>query len=559
MAIEFIRNQPVTFQSGEVITCNDAEPDYIQIVNTTDITQFQIRLLECLGESTVNADPTFSGKSNFWATTGAWSVSNNQACKATGTGSLLYNDIFVIGNLYRIVIVVDSIFQSFDVFEGSRKVGTIQGRGEQVITFLSQSGKTLSIQASKDEDGSLLQSATICINSLSVYRINKALIIGVRDLSGSIVASFDINSNPEYFTFSKDRATVSVDWAALGVSEGCHTICIADPCINTNGQNGIQDTTMCNSNIWDLTLQTWTNPNWCEPISETGEKGFSIENTIDLTTATILSNNITLKNGIDYDYRIRVYSNSTQTTFQVKMGTASGSVHTVSSSFIEEFTGTITANGPELKLEITSGNDSPLYVAGVADFEISLNSLDDFECDYNSNEFNIDTHSCSILLNACSNEDSLGFVFEDSGFIPRIRVEAEKIRPTYPTKRVIVESSNGKHTITRGERKKGFDLKIAHQPEYVLDFLTLLNLFDKFYIDGVRHFIKNDEMELDYGDELTNFATVSAEVLIDGEILINQYEGGEGECIVQVGFIVHPLNRDQILTEPDDKDTVKAL
>lgn len=49
-------------------------------------------------------------------------------------------------------------------------------------------------------------------------------------------------------------------------------------------------------------------------------------------------------------------------------------------------------------------------------------------------------------------------------------------------------------------------------PEYYHDFLSLLPLYNNVYIDNKEYFVESDGYELDYNDDLPNYATANLSI-----------------------------------------------
>ena len=126
-----------------------------------------------------------------------------------------------------------------------------------------------------------------------------------------------------------------------------------------------------------------------------------------------------------------------------------------------------------------------------------------------SNRFKIGDYSemCTLLINACNNNNSFGFVFIGSDFSPRLRIEAKLRQSTFASETSIFEDSGGTKGAYYFARRKSKSLSIAIQPEYIHDFLSTLKGYDTFYIGGVPYFVDDDEYSPVYGDN-DNFATV---------------------------------------------------
>lgn len=128
-----------------------------------------------------------------------------------------------------------------------------------------------------------------------------------------------------------------------------------------------------------------------------------------------------------------------------------------------------------------------------------------------SNKFKVAdyTGACTLLINACNNSDAMGFVFEDSGFSPRIRVNAKLRQSKYETDVLRYTNSAGTKKNYNYSSRKQKNLAIELQPEYVHDFLRLLLGFDNVFIDNVAYVVDDDEYNVLYVPELDTYGSVS--------------------------------------------------
>lgn len=552
-------NQPIQFDVTPS-ACAVHQYPYVQIVDNNDITQVQFKITPCLTAENVVLDGSFSGTAN-WVVTDSFSIDNqtNQACKAIGgIGTLTQYNCFVTGVYYQLRIVVAEINEIMQVWNGAQQLGVVSGVGEYVFSFLAN-GDSVSIRSFSTTNNA-------CISSVSAYELDSRLIVAILNESGVYQTSIKLANNPEYFTFAKDTVTVNVDWATLGISNGCYYIGIADPCINTILQNGLPDPNMRYIDLWSFTPGAWDTPEVGKGFQESGQTGIGSTTTTDLNTLTYTPTVYNTPSDIaDYDYTITVYSSSVQTTFEVFIGGVGSGTHSVGvAATVETFTGTISAGpgSPAVYLEIVSGNDSATYNAGVIHFDIELsNPSSDFVSDSDSVNLKLGTFDCSVLLNSNSNEDALGFEFEQSLFNPRVRLEGELINPTYPTERTVIKDTRGNFNTVYGERSKAYLLKIDLQPEYMLDYLSLLPIFDNVWIDGVKYHVSDDQTEIDYPDALVSTGQMAIVVVKQGSQLTNRNTTGNenNTHVLDNNFIVNPLLDDEVITEPDDADTLQAI
>lgn len=131
-----------------------------------------------------------------------------------------------------------------------------------------------------------------------------------------------------------------------------------------------------------------------------------------------------------------------------------------------------------------------------------------------SNMFSIGDYAdkCTILINACNNNDSLGFIFTDSGFSPRIRLEAKLRQSSYTNEKTVYETALGETQVYNFKRKKFKTLAIDLQPEYVHDFLSTLSGYDNLYLSNIAYYVEDSEYNVVYSSSSDNFGTVNITV-----------------------------------------------
>ncbi len=483
----WIPNQPVFF--GTTDTCTNDEITIEQLVDNTDTTQFQFNIEPCISAQQLVPDPNFADTSD-WDLGRNWTQTGGQICCA---GSSVASDItssiyeFTNGGYYVITIVVDSISVggSFYVDLGSQTLGYLTAIGTYTFYGFPNNffGDTaLHIYPAIDD-------SEICIDNITSYEILTNFIFAIYNSSNTYVTGISYSSNPTYFTFVDDTVTVTIDWATLGLSNNCYHICMLDPCENTGGQNYpavIENSTM----TWDGV----DTPNWTLSIAWGSAATYVYGN----YPGALFANTF---------YQDNIF-NSFTTTYSIYITVTGGSAIDLDVYFGTNLVGNITSIGSHTITGIPAGSFR-LTVAIEGGINVLVDSIRplavtsaNYICNQTSNSFSVGDYSegCTKLINACNNENGLGFNFNNSGFTPRIRLEAKLKQAKYPQERNIYEDSLGKKGVVFFNGKKTKSLAIDLQPEYVHDFMRLMGGFDNFYIDGVLYFVEDDEYSVEYSD-----------------------------------------------------------
>lgn len=473
--MEWIENQPVFF--GEANECSEDEITFAQLVDNTDDTQVQFRIEPCPDAEQLFTDPNFDQES--WAITDQWSIADNMLCGVGVTGLTNSADEFDADKYYQIEITVDSISVggSIKVSLGSTIIGYLTSTG--TFTFygfpVAYFGNTSLILDAE------VEGTDICISQIGAYEIKTNVIIPIYTSDGTYVNEINYTDDPDSFVISQNTITATIDWSELGISNGCYYMCLLDPCENTGGQNYPPTITNCeftgSATGWDLEGSAAYSSNTI--VLDGSDFGFIYQEGIFDNTYS--------------SYCVKVNVTAISGTLTVQFGT--NVVGTITATGIHTITGIPNANS------ITVGNliSNTATITSVCACEITTA---DYECNLQSNVFKLGdyTNACTLIINACNNEDSMGFVFTNSGFSPRVRLEAKLRQAKYANERTVYDNSIGtrKNIYFSGRKQK--NLCIDLQPEYVHDFLRLLLGFDNVYINNETYSVDDDEYNVEYSD-----------------------------------------------------------
>lgn len=510
------RNQPIIFDDS-VDLCNTDTTYYTQIVDQTDTTQFQFGLTVCNGQSDLIVDPNFSSSSNWTLGTG-WVISSNTLCR-TGSGVSNVQAIgttLVSGDYYCVTIIVDSISSGagFGIYLGAGLIGIIQSSGTHVFYGSPNLGLTFNIV-------SIISGGTICISAASVYKILTNFGVGIYDYDdNSLVQSLFYNTAPaNTFVFSEDSVTVSIDWASLGLIDGCYYMCLFDPCINSGGQNYPPQIT---NGTFTGSASGWT----------LGSSWTYNSNAVDAVFSATPANNYLTQNNVFINY-----TSTYSVTVILTAHTGNVAVY-FGTSFVGSCTGVgtfvitgVPVGNLNLQLYITSGT------ATVTSVTATTITTANYVCNYQSNIIKLGDYSCAcpetLLINACNDDNGLGFVFNGSGFTPRIRLQGKLRQSKYSSDRIIEEDSDGKKKVIYYNRRKSKNLTADLLPEYVHDFLSTLVGYDRFYINGVPYIVDDDEYNVIYDDSQDNVGGISLLVSEQTQLIRNfNCSSVEQSCII---------------------------
>lgn len=481
----YIENQPI-FLGTEDVCLNNNDFVYNQIVDNNDVLEFQLKIEACENAEQLNPDPYFEHSADwiigdnitlYYA--GACWVGNTEGGLGNSTLTTSNTTLLTNGSYYQFSIEVFSITGGgLTIRLGGNDIGTVYTMG--VFTFygncIVDSGFTgLIIYPSVD-------GVNACISNVFISEVDKNFIVAFYDLDGNYITQINYNDNPTEFFFYEDTVTVSIDWNDLGLQNGCFYFCVLDPCINTNGQN--HPATILNQGLdWDSITHETTN--W-----ELGK--YEWTSNVNFVTANYLGYGECLS---QYDV-FPSYTNNC-VTITVTRGTDIN----LEVYFGDTFVGTITSIGTFTFCGIPS-IDLNLYICIMGGSDVNITSVtpiskDDYVCDFTSNTFKVGDYAddCTILVQACNNENGMGFT---STFVPTVRLDAKLIEPKYENERNTYTDSKGKKSIYyfKGRKQKNFVTDL--QPEYILDFLWTLFGFDNVYLNGIKYSVDDDEFTPEY-------------------------------------------------------------
>lgn len=536
---EFINNQPVIFDR-QIDECACDTLETTQLVSQGDITQFQIGLEPCLLSENLVINGAFEDGLNDWTQTGAgWSVINGEACHSGNQSGSIFQAILTEEKYYQVEITVTQntgVVGDLTVIIGDFVPFNLTGVGTFTVAGFANT-ENFSIFAASG--------AEVCVDNVSVFQVDLNYIFGICDKGGNVLSTTRLldsltpggefnppSINDEKFNLTNGKLTVFTDWTDLGISNGCRSIFILDPCVNQNGQNGVFNGDFSIPDGWiptDVAGGAW--------VISSGKGTYAGTGAASESTFT----NDETQVGIGLQYSVTyTLSNVVNTEVTIQLGTASGITRNSDGTFVD----IITADAATFNIFADS---TAAGSAQIDDILLELVNDSDIVKDNVSNQFELGTHSCTLLINGCNDEPNFGFEFGDSGFSPTIRIFAKLARALYPADRVVERNSFARFRNVFYQRTKTKQLIVNFQPEYVHDFLSLLLGFDHFYIDGIEYFAGEDEEYVPDYNEQDNVATVEFAVTLKEDLVRNV------QCVEEGSGCQLPPNF--LLNEDDSNDT----
>lgn len=130
-----------------------------------------------------------------------------------------------------------------------------------------------------------------------------------------------------------------------------------------------------------------------------------------------------------------------------------------------------------------------------------------------TNCFKVGDFPCTMLINACHENDAFGFDFSN-GFSPQVRIDAVLMASSPETEREKYTDSRGNRRAYFSNSRRKKTLRIGFEPEHIHDFLSLLLQFDHVYIDSTEYFVEDDEYQLIPSDDLPCLPQATLEVSV---------------------------------------------
>ena len=477
MSIYSIPNQPIIIGQQGNANCLCGDSDYKQIVDENDQLFLQVQL-NCFSD----AFPQTRDSSN------EWSVDIGQICANAQ-----------VNGFYKFEFEPDQVYNTFaytvNVISYTSGTLFVNIQGGQTYEITSAGSFTLYfntdiMNTDLTPQVSLFGDDFIgCISAgaIGVGQTVSGLFSGHRffviDESNNVVIP-----NADYYQVNENYLTVGFDLSQHESLTGCYRIAYSDECDNVCGQFRVSNGYFTTDSDWTLLAGASIN------VSQNNLEFDKADATPPrATSATLFCEN--------KEYYVEFKINSiTGGAVVAQLGNSA----LVTGDAVGVFSGTVTStSGTEFSISLSGG--SP--IEAVVDYVIvRFSDTQDPKITDVSNELTIGDYvsesPCdTVKLEGCNGNDSFGFKFVGSGFIPGIRVERRFFRAEYQSDIEKYRYASGDSKVTFADVRKVKTLRLEKQPEYVFDFLSLLVYFDSLFIDSVPYELFTDEFPaIEYND-----------------------------------------------------------
>ncbi len=226
--ITAIPNQPINFGDSllDGCLCDSIIPPLL-IHSEDDNIIFQLGIDQCPNAESIIDNTDFQGVN--WKGGLGWTLFPGRACGAAQALGTLQDDSFspTVGEWYVITFVVESVRDTVSWSIGGTSgtfgsTGTNTGMFTQTLTFQATSTAELVITLDTSD-------SAICLNMVAAYQANRDLTVDFISEGGDVLATFDTDVDPQYFTFQDTNVIVNIPMSETGIEE-CFTIRVTNKC-----------------------------------------------------------------------------------------------------------------------------------------------------------------------------------------------------------------------------------------------------------------------------------------------------------------------------------------
>jgi hypothetical protein len=466
MSIITIPNQPILIPYSETY-CKCGDDTYAQLVDYQDEIFLQIKL-----DCTSQGFPEVRNSISQWVEAGSLICADGE-----------------VGGFYKFDFEPDQVYTTFlialnvtDYTSGSLFVNIQGGQTYEITsagivnlyfnTDVMDTDLTPLVSIFSDDFVGCFSKGSI-LTGLQVFGLFSNHRFFIVDQNDEVV-----QADADYYQVNENFLTVGFDLKQHdSLPDGCYKIAYSDECDNVCGQFRVDNGYFTTDTGWTLLA------------------GASIDESsnnliLDQTTPTpprAISETLFCE---DREYYVEFSISSISGGSVVAQ---LGDSNQITGSAVGVFSGTITSTtGTEFSIILSGGTP----IDAIVDYVIVRFADDETPIiTAKSNLLQVgDYSSCEyVKLEGCNADDSFGFKFNGSGFIPGIRVNHRFFRAAYEADVERYRKSNGDRGVHYADVTKVKTLRIESQPEYVFDFLSIAVWFDSFFVNTTPFELRSDE------------------------------------------------------------------
>lgn len=458
-----------THPNTDIQNCN---ADFCQIVDTDDITTFQVGLGP-VGSDLVT-DGGFANPCSIsdWTCGAGWVIAGGVA-SYDGTSGALEQTINIDTTLspqvaYQVTFTISNLVltgsEGIQVTIGGSAAIVVTTNGTHTVTLFSDPyiNNRIRFESIDGDDIFDLDNVTVFAASTVGFRIE--------DLDGTELFVESDGSSVVYVP-AGNVANVTLDWDTFGLTDGvCVKVCVFDvsdillEMINNGDFAG-------GATDWTVGA-TWT--------ITTFAAGFALNGAGPPSTELINALAINLEADKIYDLTFTVSGYASGAMFVIAAGTTFA---TISSNGVKnvtiDMTGLSTTSGLTFRLS-AEGVDADLDIDDIS-MIIQADSIANDRC---SECFLFGDHDGTLLLQWTNTNNAFGFWYLTS-FTQYMRLESTLRQPQYPRETETYRSSDGTRDIPFTQIDKQYVLAVEKIPEYMHDALSIGLGHDSFSITGL--------------------------------------------------------------------------
>ena len=539
--------QPIQFSNeGGLCQCNSKES---MLAQTGDTTTFQAEMEICPAVVNLIENGTFaSPQSTGWA--GEFGFTSFKATSPVGTSQELITAKSVMGiNLaYQLEVdILTNVGTPLLVYFGTKVIAEITNTGKFKLSGICESNTT---------DGTLKFLSgvgnSITIERVALYPLESDIGLTIQTLASDgqfshvhfrTLAEDIADANYTFFKVDRDVITINFDWDyitdgvnGLGLEFGCYRLGLVGECVNWGSVLGLYDPefNMPSAVSTKEFLGATSFPYTCDVEASVKVLDGQLSRLNYVANLTTVKQTIPLvpTPGIAYNFELKIdFFGGGLGYVEIAFGsdvsaqyTTTGTKNFILSSLMSVAELEIRLYDPAndgIKIDYCRITSSPTYV----------------EPDVVSNVFSFEAeHVCTKLIHAINSQDAFGLRFEDSMYVPRVRLKGQLRANNFDSKvESHIDGFNIKH-IDYFEQRKTRNLQLQNIPEFLIDWFSLFRGFSSVFVDSEEMVVESDA-DIDW-NRFCDRAKIEIEVGDKRQDLVNTRSKGKTAVNTINNFLV---------------------
>ena len=500
--------QPIQFSEDALCKCDSKDS---LLAQTGDTTTFQVEMQVCAGVIDLITNGEFATpQGTGWQ--GDFSYTSNKATSDVGNSGELETLIPIMGIDLAYQVEVDILTNTGTpllVYFGTKKIAELSETGKFKLS---------GICGSDSSDGTLKFvsgiSNSVTIERVALYPLESdiGLIIQSIDANGSFsqvdfrtLAQDVADVNYTFFKVDRDVITVNFDWDyitdavnGLGLSYGCYRLGLVGECVNWGSVLGLYDPEFNMPSKYPGKsggyLSTTSFPYQCDTNEAVQVTDGQLINTTAINPVATITQKIPLlpTPAIVYNFELKIdFFGGALGYVEVSFGSDVSAQYTTTGTKSFSLT---PINADEFEIRLYDPANDGIKI----DYCRITSSPTYVEPDFVSNVFSFEAeHVCTKLLYAINSQDAFGLRFEDSMYVPRVRLKGQLRALGFNDEvETRVDGFNIKH-IDYFEQRKTKIIQLQNIPEFLVDWFSLFRGFSSVFVDGLE-LVVEEEIEIEW-------------------------------------------------------------